>query len=392
MFQSKFIRCVILSALLLVLLISPKLTSGAMLEPVDNIAVQCTYFWEEITILNQPEMVKVSLSVYNLSAESPTQQLKLTVASYSENFDENNVEVYDVTFGKEILVEPIKSDYLGYFGVYLHEFRLIFDPPLLGARTINLFYTTTGSKWDNDQRNMILYVQVWSPKIVPDENSIVRVEGEGDGFKFNTIYEPWENWTLFNNYQGLIVRINPVALVSNAYNVYIHALYTPAYPSQWYMWEQYQKIAETLQQINQIIEQNEQGIRTTIFLGILGIVVAAVLSPYLAPRVMQKIKKNLRDNMKKRLSKKDHRENLLAMHEQAFMLMLSIIAGLFAMFGSMIVVYTTIGVGTALGSLLISILLIFALFLAWRFEKSRERWIKTGIELGIPQTHKKHRI
>lgn len=224
MSRSKFIRCAILSVLLLMLLISPKLASGAMLEPADNVAVQCDYFWEEIHILNQPGMVEVSLSVYNISAENPTQQLKLTVASFSGNADEIKVNAVDPLYENGISVSYIEShpSKLDDLEFYRHEFSLIFDPPIsTRERTIYISYTTNGSKWDNDLVNMILYVEVWSPKIVPRENSVVYVEGEGEGLKFNIVYEPWENVTYHTNRQGFSFKINSAALISNPYNRYI---------------------------------------------------------------------------------------------------------------------------------------------------------------------------
>lgn len=44
MFQSKVSKCAILPGILLVLFISPSLASGVLLEPEDNVAVECDFF------------------------------------------------------------------------------------------------------------------------------------------------------------------------------------------------------------------------------------------------------------------------------------------------------------------------------------------------------------
>lgn len=260
MFQPKFVKFVILPILLLILFISPRLAAGAWLEPEDNIAVKCDFFIESIAISNRPGEVRVSFIVHNISAEDPTRQLKLTIASFSENHNEINLIAQDLSYENGILVEYIKTNPSKFddLQLYRHEFRLIFDPPISeGKRTMTILYNTNGSNWENDLINMHLYVYIWSPKIVLQENAYVYVDGEGEGFKFKRINQPWENWTYYNNNRGLRVVINPAALISNPYVRYIDALYTPGYPSQWYMWDQYQKIEDALRDVNELLERAE---------------------------------------------------------------------------------------------------------------------------------------
>lgn len=266
--------------MLFILFISPNFAAGGMLEPEDNVKVQCDYFWEDINILNQPENIEVSLTVYNLTAEVPIRQLILTVASYSENFDNNNIETLYYGSGEKIPAVPLKTDYYSYFGVYFHEFRLTFGKPLDKTNTINITYVTNGSKWDNDKTKKILYVQVWSIGIVNKAMSVVHVQGEGEGFKIKRVIEPpQEKLSFYNERQGFGFLIKPGMLISDSYNRFVWAEYTPAYLSQWYVWDQYQKIMETLQQTNQVLEETKnQLFYTRLALGIN--IVALILTAF----------------------------------------------------------------------------------------------------------------
>lgn len=267
MHLTKSNKCIILLTIILVLLISPKPAAVAMLKPEENVEVQCDYFYETITILNEPEMVKVSLLIYNLSSEDNLQHLTLTIASYSEYFDEDSIRTYDTESGENISVEPIGMRYKNDPGVYLHEFRLTFDPPLSDKiRTTEISYITNGSKWNEDKTEMILYVMAWSSKILPSGLSVISAEGEGEGFKINPVlnFTLVDFFDIYKTEQRYGVYIWPENLISYPYpDVPIHASYTPAYPSQWYVWDQYQRIEEMFQQTNQLLERANQLLERT---------------------------------------------------------------------------------------------------------------------------------
>lgn len=243
MLQSKFIKCVILTGIILLLFLSPGLVSGVVLSP-DNNTVRCRSFLQTVDVLYEPGQVRVFFSG-SLAGEDLVQQLTLQVFSYSKNFDANKIEVRDKTLNARVPVELLDSHKSDDGDYYWHTFRLTFDPPLdESERDINIHYTTIATKWSGED-TMYLKLPVWSTDIILEDWGKVWVKGVGEEFKFKDVYNPATGWILSNNDRMLIVSCEELIGNSRKY-IWIEAPYTPAYPSQWYVWDQYQKAEESL--------------------------------------------------------------------------------------------------------------------------------------------------
>lgn len=267
-----------------------------MLEPENNVGVQCDSFYETITILNEPGKISVRLLIYNLSSEINLNQLTMTIASYSNIFDKNMIRIYDTEQGENVPVELIGTRYENYLGIYLHQFRLTFDPPISDElRTTEISYTTNGSKWNEDNTAMVLYVKAWSTRILPKYLSVISLEGEGEAFKIDpvlkfTLVGFFDIYKSEQRYGVYIWRENLISYPD--IEIPIYANFTPAYPSQWHMWNLYQNIEDLIKRNNELLEQNnellqktenilnsaEQGINATRDWAIISIVVAAIIT------------------------------------------------------------------------------------------------------------------